>query len=156
MVSDRSSLDGGDSQELAPVSFTSVFEEHLPFYLMAGMTPEQFWEGDCTLVIAYRKAWELRLRKENRDMWLQGLYFYEALCDVSPVLHAFAKRGTKPRQYMSEPIAITKAEAEERREREERQRYEDMKARVSAWVAQTNIRLAKQPEKEVRENGEHH
>ena len=153
LVSGRSSLNGGDSKELAPVSITSIFEAHLPYYLLIGMTPEQFWECDCTLVIPYRKAWELRQRKENYDKWLQGLYFYEALCDISPVLHAFAKRGTKPREYMPEPIALTQKEIDERRERDERKNYEDMRARFSAWAAQTNIQFAQKAVKEeVREN----
>lgn len=115
-----------------------------------GMTPDQFWEGDYTLVIAYREAWKLRLQENNRNMWLQGLYIYEALCDVSPVLHAFAKRGTKPREYLNEPIALTQAEVDERKEREEKRRYEDMRARVSAWAAQKNIQFAEEAGKEVR------
>ena len=41
-------------------------------------------------------------------MWMQGLYVYNAICSVSPVLHAFAKSGTNPKPYMSEPLPITK------------------------------------------------
>ena len=118
-----------------------------------GMTPEQYYEGDYTLFPAYRKAWELRLKKENHDMWLQGLYFYEALCDVSPVLHALAKKGTKPLEYLQEPIAITQEEIEERRKRDERKRYEDMRAQMAAWAAEHNMKIAKKAEKEVREHG---
>ena len=102
------------------------------------MTPEQYWEGEADLVIAYRKAYKLRMQKENRDMWLQGLYYYRALCDVSPVLHAFAENGTKPHDYLSEPIALTAKEAEERRVRDERLAYERLKAGVAAWAAQQN------------------
>ena len=85
-------------------------------------------------------------------MWLQGLYIYEALCDVSPVLHAFAKRGTKPREYLHEPIALTDEEIKERKEREERKRYEDMRTRVASWAAQQNIQFAQQAGKEVRDH----
>ena len=41
-------------------------------------------------------------------MWMQGLYVYNAICSVSPVLHAFAKIGTQPQPYMSEPFPITR------------------------------------------------
>lgn len=151
MVSGQSSLNGGESSDLDPVSYTSIFYEHLPYYIQMGMSPEQFWEGDYTLVIAYREAWKLRLHKENRDMWLQGMYIYEALCDVSPVLHAFAKRGTKPQEYLHEPIAITQAEIDERREHEKRNRYENMRMQVATWAAQHNIKIAEETAKEVRE-----
>lgn len=101
-------------------------------------------------MIAYRKAYQLRLRKENRDMWLQGLYFYYALCSVSPVLHAFAKRGTKPSDYLHEPIALTEEELREKREREARERYERIKASTDSWMVSSSIRLAKeQAAKEV-------
>ena len=90
------------------------------------------------MVIAYREAYKLRLKNKNRDMWLQGLYFYRALCDVSPVLHAFAKPGTKPLDYLSEPIALTKEEVQERRERDEREAYESALASMASWAAQQN------------------
>lgn len=68
-----------------------------------GMSYEQFWEQDCLLVIPYRKAYMIRQENQNRFAWLQGMYIYEALCDVSPVLHAFAKSGTKVRPYPDKP-----------------------------------------------------
>lgn len=117
-----------------------------------GMTPKQFWDDDYTLVIAYREAWKLRLEENNRNMWIQGLYIYEALCDVSPLLHAFAKRGTKPHEYLNEPIALTQSEIDARKERDRKRRYEDMRARVSAWAAQKNIQFAEEAGKEVRDH----
>ena len=45
----------------------------------------------------------ISLRKEvrrNYAAWLQGAYIYDALCAVSPILHAFAKGGTKPIPYL--------------------------------------------------------
>ena len=51
---------------------------------------------DCELVKYYRKAAKIKQDLDNQNAWLQGAYFYEALADVSPILHAFAKKGTKP------------------------------------------------------------
>lgn len=116
------------------------------------MTPTEFWEGDCTLTKSYREAYKLKVNERNRELWLQGLYIYEALCDVSPVLQAFAKRGTKPREYLKEPIALTKEEIEERRIRDEKRRFEELKARISTWAANTNIALANNAVKEVSED----
>lgn len=117
------------------------------------MTPEQYWESDSTLVIAYREAWKLRQQDKNRELWLQGFYIYEALCCVSPVLHAFAKNGTKPLEYRSEPIALTKEEVEDRRKRDERRQYEEAIASTKAWAAARNAKLAGQAEKEVSKDG---
>lgn len=74
-----------------------------------GMTCEQFWEQDCLLVIPYRKAYQIKQEQQNQFAWLQGMYFYQALCDVSPVLHAFAKSGTKVRPYPDKPYEFMNA-----------------------------------------------
>ena len=116
-------------KETAP-SYTETFYKVFPYYLSIGMTYEQFWNDDCLLVKYYREADKLRLERKNTELWLQGRYFYEALCDVSPILHAFAKKGTKVKPYISEPFPITKEDAERQKQREERKRMEKMKAKM--------------------------
>jgi hypothetical protein len=106
------------------------------------MTPEQYWDGDCRLTEIYRKADGIKQRRKNQELWLQGMYIYEALCDVAPILHAFAKKGTKPTPYSSEPYPITAADVEEREERAARQKHEEAKAKVAAWAVRTNIQMA--------------
>lgn len=84
-----------------------------------GMTPEEYWDGDSELCRYYRKAFELKTKLQNQQAWLQGMYFYEALIDASPVFHDLAKRGTKPHPYSSEPYQMgrkdTKPEANDRK-----------------------------------------
>lgn len=152
LVSDSPTPEGGDSERVAALSYTEVFYKHLPYYLSIGMPCELFWDGDCRLTESYRRAEEIKLRKKNQDLWLQGMYIYEALCDVSPVLQAFAKKGTKPTPYSSEPYAITEQQVRERREREERLRYEKTKAKMASWAARTNSQIAIRAGKEV-DNG---
>lgn len=79
------------------------------------MTPEQFWDGDVQLVKFYRKAYEYKKQEWNTQAFLNGLYTYEAILRASPVLHAFAKRGTKPLPYRDAPIelATTKEQADQ-------------------------------------------
>lgn len=72
------------------------------------MTYEQYWEQDSELVKYYRKAFELRQEEQNRAAWLQGMYIYEAIADLAPILHAFAKRGTKARPYPQKPYEFQK------------------------------------------------
>ena len=100
------------------------------------MTPEQFWESDCTLVISYRKAWKLRRQETNRNLWLQGLYIHEAFNAV--ISNAFSKKGTAPVSYMKEPIALTQDEIDERKERDERRAYEQAIAETRAWMEAHN------------------
>lgn len=99
-----------------------------------GMTFDEFWHGDVTMVRAYRKADEMKKRRQNESLWLQGMYIYEALCDVAPIFHAFAKKGTKPNPYSKEPYAITEDEIREREEREERLRQERIRASFAAFA----------------------
>lgn len=103
-------------EELTPSPVTDlskIFDDHFPYYLAMGMSYDQFWRDDPKLVKAYRKAHELRQEWANQDAWLQGMYFYEAICDVSPVLHAFAKSGTKPLPYPRKPFAFGGNEEQE-------------------------------------------
>jgi len=99
-----------------------------------GMTYDEFWHGDVSMVRAYRKAQELRDKRKNQELWLQGMYVYEAICDVAPILHAFAKKGTKPEPYAKEPYPITEADVREREEREARIRQERIKAEFAAFA----------------------
>lgn len=88
-------------------TYTERFYEQFPYYLSIGMSPEQYWEGDPALAKYYRKAEEMRLERRNQEMWLQGMYVYEAICDASPILHALAKKGTKPHPYTDKPYPLT-------------------------------------------------
>ena len=131
----------GHNSSLPNFTYTDKFYESFPYYLSIGMTPEQYWDGDCTLVKYYRKADELRNERRNQELWLQGLYIYEAICDVSPILHAFAKKGTKPQPYSSKPYAITEKQLRQEREEKERKLAEKGKRFMEALMKSTNKRF---------------
>lgn len=107
---------GGGAKRPAPVSVSEVFDEHCAYYLSIGMTWEQYWFWDAQMVRIYRKAQRMKNKRENQQMWMQGLYYYKALLCVSPLLHAFAKAGTKAEPYMEEPFPLDEAEMREREE----------------------------------------
>ena len=56
----------------------------------------------------------IRQERCNREMWLQGAYFYDALLCAAPVFHAFAKSGTKAHPYPSEPYQFGPKKASEK------------------------------------------
>ena len=143
LVSSSLSATEGSGQEgsLPHFTYTERFEEIFPYDLSIGMTYEQYWYGDCTLVKYYRKAEELRNEKRNQELWLQGMYIYEAICDVSPILHAFAKKGTKPVPYPSRPYAINEKQIKQEREEKERKLVEKGKRFMEAMMQSTNKRF---------------
>lgn len=126
---------GGASESYAPVkTYTERFWEAFPFFLSIGMTAEQFWEQDCCLTKYYRKAFELQQDRKNEELWLQGMYIYEALGDVSPLLHAFAKPGTKAHPYPDKPYPRTEKEVRKREEAERAARFEKARATMAAMA----------------------
>lgn len=122
-----------------------MFWDALPYYLSIGMTTDEYWNGDCLLVKAYRKADKLKRRRQNEALWLQGAYVYEAILDASPVLHAFSKRA-KARPYPSEPYSITSEQRAEKKEREQQAAFERSKAHLMAWMATTNQSIKQREE----------
>lgn len=72
-----------------------------------GMTFEQFWQQDCSLVVAYRKAYRIRQEEINRTAWLNGLYMYKALTSAPQFVQGFIPKGTKIEPYPSKPIDFT-------------------------------------------------
>ena len=143
--SSLSATEGSERDSSLPHStYTEQFYEMFPYYLSIGMTPEQYWDGDCTLVKYYRKAEELRNEKRNQELWLQGMYIYEAICDVSPILHAFAKKGAKPHPYPSKPYAISEKQIRKEREEKERKIAEKGKRFMEALMQSTNKRFGEQ------------
>jgi len=110
------------------------------------MSPEDYWDGDNDLVKAYRKAHELKMDRENTYLWLQGLYFYHALIDASPVLNALMKEK-KPRPYLTDPIPITKAGIKEQEEKEEQAEIEKARAAMRAAMTQFNQEILEKQKK---------
>lgn len=90
-----------------------------PYYLSIGMTARQFWEQDVWLAKAYRDANTLSIERRNQELWLQGLYNFNA---VSTALgNAFSGKGKKAHTYIEKPIRLTpltkaEREAEARKE----------------------------------------
>lgn len=101
-------------------SYTKAIYSRFAFHLAIGMTEEQYFDGDSTLAKYYREADELRKERMNQELWLQGMYIYDAMSRLSPILKAFAKAGTEPMPYVEEPYPIndkSKKESEEKKEK---------------------------------------
>ena len=97
------------SRQVERIFLYKEFEKICPYYISMGMTYDQFWKDDISIATMYRKAFKIKEKREaikqKWTIWEQGLYIYEALCDVSPILRAFSK-ATKPLQYPEKPFKI--------------------------------------------------
>ena len=104
------------------------------------MTYEQYWEGDCWLPKYYREAYELKVRRDNQQAWLIGRYCYDAICAVSPILHAFAKQGTEAHPYLEQPYPSSMKEVKEREIQRMKDAAEGFRALVEAKNAQLRLK----------------
>lgn len=109
-------------EEPPPLSYTEIFREQFPYYLHLGMTYQEYWQMDCELVRAYRKAYEFKQEYDNSLLWLQGLYIYKAMEAQRPGWNFWAKHP-KLEKYLEKPIAVTD---------EMRKRYAAEKTRMMA------------------------
>ena len=151
LVSDSLSDIEGSEQDnsRSPFStYTEQFYEVFPYYLSIGMTYDQFWNDDPMLAKYYREAEEIRNERKNQELWLQGMYIYEALCDVAPIMNGFAKRGTKAKEYSNRPYPIT--EKQRLRDAEEKEKLNALKAKrfMEALMSSTNAKFKEKPRKE--------
>lgn len=100
---------------------TDEFNKCCPFFISIGMTYDQFWKDDPTIAKAYLEAFKLKEKREAEKIkwanWGQGLYVYEALCNVAPILRAFSK-ATKPLPYPEKPYGTQKSEEEDKKIKE--------------------------------------
>lgn len=106
-------------------SYTESFEKNCAYFMAIGLSYTQYWYEDCWIANAYLEAYNIKKEQLNEQYWLQGMYIYEALCDVSPVLHAFSKKGTKPIPYSKEPYPLFKKKEEKEFSEEENQTERD-------------------------------
>ena len=90
-----------------------------------GMSLAEYWEGSPHLVKYYRQAHRMKREEENQRLWLQGLYFHDAL--NASLSNLFKKKGSKAVRYMAQPLEIF-PKTEEEKEKEaikERQKAVD-------------------------------
>lgn len=105
------------------------------------MTEGQYWDGDAALAGYYRKAEEIRRERENRQAWLQGMYVYDAISRLTPIMHAFAKKGAKAEPYPSEPYPLNERARKQAEAEKEKSRMEAGKRYLQALMAQNNKRF---------------
>lgn len=120
-----------DKTNVEQIFLTDQFNKCCPFFISIGMTYDQFWKDDPTIAKYYLEAYKIKEKREAEKakwaMWEQGLYIYEAICDVSPILRAFSKT-TKPLPYPEKPWGLE--------EDKEKQSKTNAQEELDKWRAQ--------------------
>lgn len=133
-----------------------------------GMTYKEFWEEDVELTKIYLKTYRIKEKREYENIkwqiWEQGLYIYEALCDVSPILRAFSK-AKKPLPYPNKPYGFEENNEEKKKKKKTKQKINEEKKQkelqlyqaqvfFTNWAKQTKRHFEKQEGGKTLENGE--
>ena len=82
-----------------------------------GMSYDDYWYGNPTMVRAYLKADKLRQERANEHAWLNGIYIMKALDAV--VGNMFRKSSAQAAQYPSKPIPLYSSEEEKKAKEED-------------------------------------
>lgn len=135
-----------ETSEVEYTSLTVLFERTCPIYMSYGMSYNEFWHGEAGIVKMYREANRLRLKQQDENNWMIGMYVYEAILDCSPILHPFSKKGTKPLPYTEKPYlmdklnTVEKTEEEKKLEEEQEKENERLKfiIQMNNWFRSTN------------------
>lgn len=87
------------------------------YYISLGVPYEVFWYDDYCKLKYYEAAYRNKRKMENENMWLQGMYFYQAIAIA--LSNAFRGKGKQPQNYPDKPMDIfPKTEAEQKAENE--------------------------------------
>lgn len=127
------------SEQVEGASLTKLFEELCPIFMSYGMSYDEYWHSSPYRAKFYLEAHKLKIKQKDEEMWMQGMYIYEALCDVSPILHAFSKKGTKPLPYSNRPYTASVQELQTKEDKEIEKKNAELIARVffENWAKNT-------------------
>lgn len=136
-----------------PKTIAEALDEAFPQYLAMGMTPRQYWEEDCTLVIAYRKAYQIRQEHENQMAWLQGVYILKALQSAPIYVNGFVPRGAVIEPYWDKPYDFGFGRSRKMTEEEtNRKKMQDVENYMQTLAARFNKSFQNRKAKQEQEN----
>lgn len=79
------------------------------------MSYDQFWNDDPALAKYYREANNLKNERNNQNMWLQGMYIYDAVSTI--VYNTWCrKEGQQPVKYAEKPYSFDIQKTREEKE----------------------------------------
>ena len=140
-------------KQTSPYPYGDIFDELFPHYLLMGMTPEQYWDGESSLKRAFREAYRMRMENEqklaDRNNWYMGQYIMCVLQCVPLLVGGLnVKPSTELPEYPDKPF-LEKAEAE-KRETDRKKHEEDQMKLAMAMFQSAVLQKNKQLEKNAK------
>ena len=108
-------------------SFSDVLDKLCAYYMALGVSADEFWNGDYTLLKYHVEKHRIAVEQQNEQLWLQGVYFYEALSVA--LSQAFSKHTQA--KYPEKPYRLTPL-SEEEQELENKRKVEEFRAQLMA------------------------
>lgn len=136
--------------QTSPTPFGDTFDEALPQYLAMGMPYDLYWDGEFGTKRAFRKAYEIRLEREQRiadqNNWYMGQYIISAL-KTTPLLVAGlnVRQGAQLPGYAEKPFfeMADKQKKEDVRKKKEENQQKLAMAMFQAMSAEFNKNFKK-------------
>lgn len=148
-------LTGEEEPQQANPAYGNIFDELFPHYLVMGMTPEQYWDGESWLKPAYREAYKLRMENERRsaDMhnWYMGQYIMSVLNATPLLVGGFVKPGAELPDYPDKPFFEKQEEI--KREEDRKKKEEDQSKLAMALFQAMTTKLNRNIEKRLEREG---
>lgn len=119
-----------------------MLDRSCTYYMAIGVSYDEFWNGDYTRLKYVLDAHKIKLELRNQELWLQGLYVYDAVSVA--VSNALSDRGPK-QKYIEKPIRITELNELEKEE-EEKKTLESFKAQLMSLTGRLGRREQKRQE----------
>lgn len=114
--------------------------EWLPYCMVMGITPEQFWRMNPRLLSPYYEAEKIKQEQLDTQMWTMGAYVFEAV--GTAVGNALRGKGKKAMPYRDSPFS--KQIKEERGEYTEEEKMQKVNAIFNALqIMKVNYDLEK-------------
>ncbi len=113
------------------------------YYMMLGVPEKEFWDGDYTRLKYYVRQHNYLVEQRNQELWLQGLYVYEAISVV--MAQAFGKGAGRFLKYPEKPHRITPLSPEEQEE-ENKRKVEEFRAQLEAAGQRFNAKKRREQE----------
>ena len=130
-----------EKRQASDTPYGDTFDELFPQYLMIGMTPEQYWDGESSLKRAYMKAYRMRVEEQQRmqdtQNWYMGQYIMCVLQAVPLLVGGLnVKPTTRLPEYPEKPFLL-KQEAD--RKEQNRKKKEEDQTRMAMALFQAGI-----------------
>lgn len=141
--------------EQTDTPYGDIFDQLFPQFLVMGMSPEEYWDGESSLKPAYKKAYEIRMETEqklaDRNNWYLAQYIMNVLQCVPLLVGGLnVKSSTRLPEFPKRPYLET-LEMQKKEEAQKKQKEDQTMlamAMFQAGIEKFNRNLLKRQEEE--------